>query len=241
MKLKSIVLLVGTAAVVLTGCETPYGTPDRTSTGILTGGAIGAASGALLGGQNAGRAAFVGGALGAITGGLIGNAMDREAQARLQAQAPQTYTRLDQGQPLSLADVKALSAAKVGEEVIMNQIRNSRTVFRLSAADIIDLKNSGVDEKIINFMINTATSMAGVAQTTTHTVVTAPPPAIPVETVVVAPGPGYAWVGGEWIWNGGWYWMSGHWIVPPYPHAVWIGGSWSRGPRGYHRVPGHWR
>ena len=241
MKLNTFVLLVGTSAVVLAGCETPYGTPDRTSTGVLTGGAIGAASGALLGGRNAGPAAFVGGALGAIAGGLIGHSMDQEAQARLRQQAPQTYTRLDQGQPLSLADVKALAAAKVGEEVIISQIRNSRTVFHLSAADIIDLKNSGVDEKIINFMINTATSMAGVAQTTTQTVVTAAPPPVPVETIVVSPGPGYAWVGGEWIWNGGWFWMSGHWIVPPYPHALWIGGTWSRGPHGYHRMPGHWR
>src|SRR6185503_14223798 len=85
--------------------------------------------------------------------------MDQEAQARLRQQAPQTYARLDQGQPLSLADVKALAAAKAINDVIVSQIRNSRTVFHLSSADIIDLKNSGVDETIIEFMINTTTSM----------------------------------------------------------------------------------
>jgi len=239
MKMNIYALLIGTSAVGLTGCETPYGTPDRTATGALTGGAIGVTSGELLGGRHAGEAALIGGALGAVTGGLIGHSMDQDAQVRLRRQAPQTYVRLDQGQPLSLADVKALAAAKVGDEVIISQIRNSRTVFHLSSADIIDLKNSGVNEKVIDFMINTTSSMAGVAQTSQTVVAETPPPA-PVETMVVAPGPGYVWVGGEWIWNGGWVWMAGHWIVPPYPHAVWVHGYWGRGPHGYHRVPGHW-
>ena len=83
MKLNMFAVLIGTSAVVLTGCETPYGTPDRTATGALTGGAIGVASGALLGGRHAVPAALVGGALGAVAGGLIGHSMDQEAQARL--------------------------------------------------------------------------------------------------------------------------------------------------------------
>jgi hypothetical protein len=124
--------------------------------------------------------------------------------------------------------------------VIVSQIRNSRTVFRLSSADIIDLKNSGVDENVIDFMINTATTVVGAAQNS-QTVAAAAPPPVPVETVLVAPGPDYVWVGGEWVWNGRWVWMTGHWIVPPYSHAIWIGGGWQRGPRGYRRVPGYWR
>ena len=246
MKLNTFAMLIGTSAMVLTGCESPNGTPNRTATGALTGGAIGAAAGGLIGsasrhdrGANAAAGALIGGAMGALTGGAIGHSMDQEAQARLRQQAPQTYVRLDQGQPLSLADVKALAAANVGDDVIVSQIRNSRTVFHLSSADIIDLKNSGVDEKIIDFMINTTTSMAGVAQTSPMVVASTPPPA-PVETMVIAPGPGYVWVGGEWIWNGGWVWMAGHWIVPPYPHAVWIHGGWVRGPHGYRRIAGHW-
>jgi hypothetical protein len=136
--------------------------------------------------------------------------------------------------------VKALAAATLSDDVIISQIRNSRTVFHLSSADILDLKNSGVDEKVIDFMINTPTSIAGTALAS-QTVVAGTPPPAPVDSVVVAPGPGYVWVDGEWIWNGGWVWASGHWIVPPYPHAIWIHGYWGRGPHGYHRVPGHWR
>lgn len=241
VKLGIVLLLTGGLIVFLTGCETPYGTPDRTATGALTGGAIGVASGALIGGRHAGEGALIGGALGAVTGGLIGHSMDEEAQARLQQEAPQTYEHLDQGQPLSVADVKALAAAKLGDDVIISQIRNSHTAFHLSSADIIDLKNSGVDEKVIDFMINTP-SMAGATEAAPAplTPVT-PPPAAPPETVVVAPpGPGYVWVDGDWAWNGGWVWVGGHWVFPPYPHAVWYRGGWVRGRHGYRRVPGHW-
>jgi hypothetical protein len=38
----------------------------------------------------------------------------------------------------------------------ISQIRNSRAVYRLSTAEIIDLKESGVNNKAINYMINTA-------------------------------------------------------------------------------------
>ena len=63
----------------------------------------------------------------------------------------------------------------------------------------------------------------------------------PREAVTSPPGPGYAWVDGEWVWNGGWVWYSGHWALPPYPNAVWVSGCWMAVPRGYYRVPGHWQ
>jgi len=233
---------------VLTGCETPYGTPDRAGTGALAGGGIGAMSGAIIGGASGhpGAGALVGGAIGAITGGLIGHSMDMEEQARLRAQAPQTYVRVEQGQPLSVADVKALAQARLSDDVIISQIRNSRTVYRLGASEIIDLKNSGVSERVIEFMINTATSTGGATAVappgpTVTTVVETPPPPAPVETVGVAPGPGYVWVGGEWVWNGGWVWVGGHWLLPPHPRAVWVRGGWARGPQGWYHSPGRWR
>ena len=58
----------------------------------------------------------------------------------MRAQAPQTYVRVVQGQPLSTADVKALARAGVSDDVIISQIQGSHTVFHLSAADIIDLQ-----------------------------------------------------------------------------------------------------
>ena len=244
MKKQALVYVLAVSAVVLTGCVNPDGTQNNTAGGALLGGAVGAITGAAIGGpRNGGAGALIGAAAGAIGGGLIGNSMDQEQNARLRAQAPQTYVKVDQGQPLSVADVKALAKAGINEDVIINQIKSSRSVYHLSVADIIDLRDSGVSDKIVNFMINTPSVIGGssAANSTTTVVYQAPPPE-PGETVVVAsPGPDYIWIGGEWVWNGRWVWVGGHWGYPPYPHAVWIHGSWSRGPYGWRGARGHWR
>lgn len=59
-----------------------------------------------------------------------------------------------------------------------------------------------------------------------------PPPPL-VDTVGPAPGPGYVWVSGQWIWNGGWVWSSGYWAPGAYPSSVWVGTGWARGPSVY--------
>ncbi len=152
-------VVCGFAAVMLiiTGCTTPEGQPDRTATGALTGGAIGAGTGAIIGSVSghAGPGALIGGAVGALTGGIIGNAMDQQQRQILAQRSPETLQRVDQGQPLGLADIKALTRSGVSDHIIISQIRNSRTMYRLSTAEIIDLKDSGVSTRVINFMINT--------------------------------------------------------------------------------------
>jgi outer membrane lipoprotein SlyB len=239
-KLNILIFAAAVSSVVLTGCVDPNGNPDNTGTGALGGAAIGAFSGAVIGGRNAGAGALIGAAAGAIAGGLIGHSMDQQQQEQLRAQAPQTYVRVDQGQPLGMTDIKALAKAGVSDDVIISQIKTSHTVFRLSAADIIDLHGAGVSDAVVNYMINTQ-STADAAPATTTTIVQSAPPPPPVETVVVAPGPGYMWVDGEWIWNGEWVWVAGHWGYPPHRDAIWIRGGWDRGPRGWYRTPGHWR
>lgn len=142
-------------SLALAGCYTPEGRPDRTATGALTGAALGAGTGAIIGGRHAGEGALIGGAIGAVTGGIIGQGMDQSARERVEREYPHTMQRFDQGQPLGLADIKALSKAGVSDEVIISQIRNSRVVYRLSTPEIIDLKDAGVSERVIDFMINT--------------------------------------------------------------------------------------
>jgi outer membrane lipoprotein SlyB len=222
----------------------PDGSPDNTGTGILSGAAIGALTGAAIGGhRNAGPDALFGAAAGAIAGGLIGHAADQQQQARLQAQAPQTYVRVTQQQPLTVADVKAMVRAGIAEDVVINQIASTHTGFRLSSADIIDLRDSGVSDKIVNYMINTATDPSAIVSgTPTVVVVNDAPPAPLGETIVVAaPGPDYVWVRGDWVWNGRWVWVGGHWACPPHPHGEWIPGYWVKGPHGWYRTEGYWR
>ena len=77
-------------------------------------------------------------------------------------------------EPTSLSDVKMLAKAGVSDEVILSQIRNTHAVFQLSTADILDLKETGVSERVIDFMINSP-NMG--------------PPAAPVGEAVEVAGP----------------------------------------------------
>lgn len=68
----------------------------------------------------------------------------------------------------------------------------------------------------------------------------APPPPI-VESVTIAPDPTFVWVGGAWIWRGGWVWGPGHWERPPRRGAVWVGPRYVyRGGR-HVWARGYWR
>ncbi len=203
------------------GCMSPEGRPDYTATGALEGGAAGAIIGSMA--RHPGPGALVGAAVGAVLGGAIGHGEDQSQAAYLQSQAPQTWQRVEQGQPLAVEDVKALTKAGVTNDLIISQIRNSHTVYRLNTEQIIDLKNSGVSEAVIDFMINTP----GTAQmdSTTATVQQAPA----VQQVVVTPYPyayypyypGYYWPAPV-VWGWGWGWHGGG-------HGGWGGGH------------GHWR
>ena len=206
MKKQLLISTLAGLAVLVSGCHTPDGRVDNTGNGALIGAGTGAFMGAVAGGpRNGGGGALIGAAAGAIAGGLIGHLVDQDQERRLRDQSPQTYQRVDQGTPLSLADVKALAKAGIAEDVIINQIRNARTIFHLSAPDIIELRDAGVSDKVINYLINTPTTVNAAAASQPKYVAQPPPPA-PVETVVIAaPSPGYVWVGGEWLWSGGWY------------------------------------
>jgi hypothetical protein len=56
---------------------------------------------------------------------------------------------------MGVADVKALAKAGIADEVVISQIKQTRAVFHLTTAEIIDLKESGVSNKVIDFMLNT--------------------------------------------------------------------------------------
>jgi hypothetical protein len=221
MKQYSYLLAWVLVGLSLTGCMSPQGRPDYTASGALAGGATGAIIGST--GHHPGPAGLVGAAVGAVVGGIIGHGMDQAQEAHLRAQAPQTIQRIEQSQPLTVADIISLVKAGVSDDLVISQIRYSRTVYHLNSGDIIELKNTGVSERIIDFMINTpaemrSTEVVGVAGNT-------PPPI--VEQIVVAPGPEYVWVGGGWFWYGDrWIWRHGYWNRPHYYRHDGYGRRW---------------
>jgi predicted lipid-binding transport protein (Tim44 family) len=170
-------------SLLMTGCVTPDGTPNNTASGALIGGALGALTGAAAGGRHhGGQDALVGAAIGVFAGAVIGNVMDRindEQRAKLQQTSPQTLQTIqhnDQvaqqpsappptsGQPappaeaatpLKVDDIKALTAAGVKPEAIINAIKESKPAS-YSAAEIqaAEQANPPVDPSVIAYMKN---------------------------------------------------------------------------------------
>src|SRR5262249_25234457 len=130
MRMQTLTFAMAASAMLLTGCQYPNGEPNRTANGAMIGGGAGAVTGGGIGG---GEGALIGAGAGAVVGGVIGNSMDRQQRERLQAQAPQTYARVEQGQPLLVGDIKAMTQAGVSDDVIISQIQASRTIYHLTA------------------------------------------------------------------------------------------------------------
>ena len=80
--------------------------------------------------------------------------------AQPSAPAPSVQQQPVQSNPqkpsMTLVEIKALAKAGLSDAVILSQIHNNQVVFHLTTAEIIDLKTSEVSEKVIDFMINTA-------------------------------------------------------------------------------------
>ena len=80
--------------------------------------------------------------------------MDNPAEAQATLRPPQDAPGEPHAQNLSLADIKDLAKAEVADDIIINEINNTRSIFSLTAQAIIDLKNAGVSEKVIAYMMN---------------------------------------------------------------------------------------
>ncbi|HAZ15779.1 MAG: hypothetical protein A2Y28_03985 [Chlamydiae bacterium GWC2_50_10] len=150
--MKKIVMTLSAAAALLASCET------KTGTGALAGGLIGAGAGAGIGaavggGPGAAIGAGAGAAGGALIGGLIGSALDEQDRKNMEKNAPRTLKKIDNGEQLSIYDIKQMTNAGISDKVIISQIQATGSQFNLTSADIIDLKNAGVAQNVIDAMI----------------------------------------------------------------------------------------
>ena len=138
-------LAIGT--VFLVGCESKAGT------GALVGGAAGVGVGALI--SPTPQGALIGGAVGAATGAVVGASLDSDDREVMQQNSPDTVERIDHGQQLTLDDIKEMSKNGLSDNVIIGQIQTTKSVYYLSTNEIIDLKNAGVSQRVIDYMIQT--------------------------------------------------------------------------------------
>ena len=56
--------------------------------------------------------------------------------------------------PYGVEDVLKLSRAQVGEDVILNYVHNSGTIYSLVPNDIVYLRNEGVSDRVINTLMD---------------------------------------------------------------------------------------
>jgi hypothetical protein len=102
--------------------------------------------------------------------------------------------------PYGVADVLKLSQAQISEDIIVNYVQNSGTIYNLAPGDIVYLRNQGVSDRVLNTMLDQKGRVAGSAAGSGPQVVAsagpaagmpAPAPApAPVEAAPPAPAPG---------------------------------------------------
>lgn len=67
------------------------------------------------------------------------------------------------------------------------------------------------------------------------------PPALPVYSQPIIPGPGYIWTPGYWSWSpDGYYWVPGTWVLPPEVGFLWTPGYWGFSAGLYYWHSGFW-
>jgi outer membrane lipoprotein SlyB len=142
MNTRHLLLLI--VPFVATGCAGM----NNTERGALGGGVVGTAAGTAIGAAT-GRpllGAALGGAVGTAGGALIGNGADKqEARAR----EIELAEARKQQQRMGISDVIALAQAGHSDQVIINQIRSTRSTFQLVGSDLDMLKNAGVSQAVI--------------------------------------------------------------------------------------------
>jgi uncharacterized protein YcfJ len=182
-------------------CQQYYYQPPRdyyhndTASGTVMGGALGAVTGAIIGGRkDRGEGALIGAGVGALTGNLLGRAKDRtdERHAAYGAAAAAQATQQAAAMAVSNHDLVSMTRAGVSEDVIISTMRSRGAQLDLSPQGLISLKQSGVNDRVLL-----------AAQELNHrpAYVYGPAPApvvtrvVPSSTVIITPAPRRYWHG----------------------------------------------
>ena len=67
--------------------------------------------------------------------------------------------------PYGVEDVLKLSRANISDDITVNYIQSSGTIYNLTAQDIVFLRNQGVSDRVINAMVDQRKVVEATAQT----------------------------------------------------------------------------
>lgn len=144
--MKKIYLIICLLSFALVGCE------SKTGTGAAVGAGVGAGVGYAVSG---GTGAIVGGAVGAASGAAIGATLDEQDRKIMEKTSPRTVDRMDRKEPLTINDVIKLSQGGVNDDTIIQYIKETRTTYNLSQAQVNRLQEAGVSQRVVNYMVDT--------------------------------------------------------------------------------------
>ncbi len=160
---------------------------NDTAGGTVVGGALGAITGAIVGGKSKrAEGALIGAGVGAITGNVLGRNKDRADEARAAAGAA-SVARANQAvaaQAVTNYDLIRMTQAGVNEDVIISALQSRGARLDLSPEGLIALKENGVSDRVL---INAQNLARNYASAPAPTIVTEAVPS----TVIVTPRPVY--------------------------------------------------
>jgi hypothetical protein len=78
------------------------------------------------------------------------------AQVDSSGVSPAIYDKMVHGDDLSVRDIEALSRARVSSAIILRYLRDQGSVYYISSSDVTGLQKAGVDQSVIDYMLQTA-------------------------------------------------------------------------------------
>jgi hypothetical protein len=165
---------------------------NDTAAGTVVGGAMGAITGAIVGGRkHGGQDALIGAGVGALTGNLLGRSKDRvdERQAAAGAAAVGQLNQQAAAMAVTSYDLVNMTRAGVGDDLIISTMRSRGIQLDLSPQGIIALKQSGVSERVVYAAQQMAASRGYGPTPVVGPGTPVVTEVVPSSTVIVAPGP----------------------------------------------------
>ena len=125
---------------------------NDTASGTFLGGAMGAITGAIIGGKHhAGQDALIGAGVGAVTGNLLGRSKDANDERRAAQGAAAVGQMNAQAAAMAVtdADLVQMTRAGISEDVIISTMRSRGTRIDLSPQSLIALRQQGVNDRVV--------------------------------------------------------------------------------------------
>jgi Glycine zipper len=124
---------------------------NDTASDTIVGGALGAVTGAIVGGKHKGTDALIGAGIGAVTGNLLGQSKDRSDERNAAAGAAAAANMNAQAAALAVTNYDLVNMTKSGvsDDLIISTLQSRGGRLDLSPQALIALKQNGVSDRVV--------------------------------------------------------------------------------------------